>query len=117
MTEPAYDTTTILAMALEELRDADRPTPHPISGAMERYGLALTMEDLRNATLDIENRVGIKGPNLGQGRRIYFIRIKSVTCRIVYNRSHKHIVTFLPPTGPAILKKKVRQPKRRRYAS
>jgi len=119
MTDPTYNATAILNMALVDLRNQDRPPPHPIIRAMERYGLALTTEDLRDATRDIENSVGVKGPYLGQGRRIYYIKIKNVTCRIVYNQSHKHIVTFLPPTGPLVCKKKFCPTKsmRRRYAS
>ncbi len=72
---------------------------HALYRAAERFGLTLTPADLD----DIRGAI-CKGKATFVGRTslrvsIWDIKVRGTPCRVVYDRNHKTIVTFLPPEG------------------
>lgn len=89
-----------------EAPDADEPTEqrqttsHAIRRARERYGLGLTVWDLRDLASDIQENRAVLLDRQKDGSTAWMLPCKGVMVRVVIDRTFYFIKTFLPATGP-----------------
>lgn len=69
---------------------------HCIQRALERYGLDLTVEDVRDVERTILNGGALLIRREPHGPELYAVRVKGVATRVVFNQEKRSIITFLP---------------------
>jgi hypothetical protein len=82
----------------KKLTKAQAERVHAKKRAKERYNLDLNRFDLR----EIIQQISLKQAKLLENKTnrlaLYQIDVKGISCKVIYDRQRKQIVTFLRPT-------------------
>lgn len=76
-------------------------TAHAIERAKERFDLDLTPDVTNRFIAEIEAQRAIKMSRAGN-RAVWAVRINGMIYLVVYEKSTKSLITFLPPAGKDI---------------
>lgn len=72
---------------------------HAIERAIERVGVALSLDDLRGMAKKIEDGGAFRLTDRRGGMRQYVVTWKGSSFRVVYNPDQQRILTVLDPIG------------------
>lgn len=88
--------------------------PHAIARASERYGIDVTIDNLKQAEKDCRDKTAVFVAQEYNGAERFFVKIGDKVLIAVYKRLRDRIITFLPATNVP-LTRKYKKKKPRKY--